>query len=79
MVDFGADRGAAFEIDAEVQPDHRPDHQCEMVSSDRTAKGQLLVFEEIEIGLFGCQSQTHVIALSIPELSWDDARRTRTR
>ncbi len=55
---FRADRGAALEVDAEVQPhdhahDDRGDHQ-----RDRAAEGQPLPAEEIDLGVVGDEFET---------------------
>ena len=55
---FRADRGAAAEIDPEVQPVHRDEDHRGNHHHDGEAEGQGLVFEEIPIGVFGDETET---------------------
>ncbi len=55
---FGADRGPAPEVDAEVQAHDQNQHDRGKGCCDRKAEGQPLPAEEVVVGLFGNDAQT---------------------
>ena len=55
---FGADRGAALEVDAEIQPHHQHGDQRQHHGRRRNAEGQPLPAEEVEMSLVRNKLQT---------------------